>query len=407
MLRCGLLGGKLGHSYSPRIHAMLGDYEYRLYEKAPAELESFLLRGDWDGLNVTIPYKKSVLRYCSALSETAAHTGSVNTLLRLPGGRIYGENTDVFGFEALLRHAGYEARGKRAAVLGNGGGAAAVCEALRRQGTAEVITLCRGSEYFSDPSLLGDIQLVINATPVGMYPNNGAAAIELRALRGCEFAADLIYNPARSALLLEAERLGIPCADGLYMLSAQAKRSSEIFTGTELDDGLIDRVERTLRREERNVILIGMPGCGKSSMARLLGEALGRRVYDSDDEIVRAAGCDIPAIFARGGEEEFRSLETQTLRELGKLSGAVIATGGGCVTREENYPLLHQNGVLIWLRRGLEKLPTDGRPISMSADLGGLYARRAPLYARWADHTVSNDAAPENTLRELLAVLET
>ena len=406
-MNCGLLGEKLSHSYSPAIHARLGDYAYALYEKRPEELADFLRSGPWDGLNVTIPYKKAVLPFCTQLGESARRIGSVNTLLRLPGGGILGENTDAFGFERLLRRASIEPRGRKALVFGSGGASATVCAVLEACGAASVTVISRsGEDNYGNLSRHADAELLVNATPVGMYPSNGASLCSVADFPRCAGVVDLIYNPARTALLLEAEALGIPHAGGLGMLVAQAKRSAELFLGRAIDDGEIDRIERELAFAMRNIVLIGMPGSGKSTLARLLSGALGRDCLESDAEVERAAGKSIPAIFAEDGEDAFRALETHSLAELGKRSGAVIATGGGCVTRAENYSLLRQNGVLVWLRRDTDKLERTGRPISLRSDLAALYAQRAPLYERFCDFAVSNDGTPEETLRQLLEKLK-
>ena len=406
MLRCGLLGQRLGHSYSPAIHALLGDYAYALYEREPESLGAFLDSGCFDGLNVTIPYKKAVLPYCAALSDTARALGSVNTLVRRSDGTLWGDNTDAFGFASMVRRAGISPAGKKALVLGSGGASVTVCDVLRRMGASEVVVISRsGPNRYENLEDHADASLVVNATPVGMYPNCGAAPVDLRRLRRCEGVLDLIYNPARTALLLQAESLGIPCLNGLHMLVAQAKRSSELFTDATIEDGAIDRIESALRRSMQNIILIGMPGCGKTTIANALGQALGRPVYDADTLVEEQAGQTIPELFAQNGEADFRRRETQALAQLGKLSGIVLSTGGGCVLREENYALLHQNGVIVHLRRPLSQLAVDGRPISLSCDLSQLQRQRLPLYQRFADCTVDNDTAPEETARRLLQCL--
>lgn len=406
MRKCGLLGEKLGHSYSPQIHAMLADYEYRLYEKSREEVEDFLRAGAWDGLNVTIPYKKTVVPYCAELSDMARRLGSVNTLVRRPDGSLYGDNTDATGFELLVRRSGAEIRGKKALVLGSGGASVTVRAVLEKLGASPVVVISRkGEDNYGNLSRHADAEIIANTTPLGMFPKNGEAAVDLRAFPRCEAVFDVVYNPARTALLLQAEALNIPHAGGLYMLVAQAKRSSELFTGAEIPDGEIDRIEGVLSRQMQNIVLIGMPGCGKSSVARLLGERLGRPVYEADAEVEKAQGRSIPEIFAAGGEEAFRTLETQTLRELGKLSGAVISTGGGCVTREENYPLLHQNGRLVWLRRDTALLPKEGRPLSLKNDLREMYRQRKDKYARFADVSVDNDGTLSETVEKILEVL--
>ena len=405
-MKCGLLGEKLGHSYSPQIHAELADYEYRLYEKAPDAVEDFVRNGDWHGLNVTIPYKKTVIPFCDALSETAAEIGSVNTLLRRPDGTIFGDNTDAFGFETLLtRTVPGSIAGWKALVLGTGGASVTVCAVLRRRG-AEVVTISRsGENNYQNLDRHADARLLVNTTPVGMYPKTGVSPVELSAFPRLRCVLDVVYNPARTALLLQAEARGIPHAGGLVMLVAQAKRSSEIFLGNTLPDGEIPRITALLSASMQNIILVGMPGCGKSTVGALLAEKLNRPLLEADAELVKTAGMPIQVIFENEGEAGFRRRETGTLSELGKRSGAVISTGGGCVTRSENYPLLHQNGTIVWLRRDLDKLAREGRPLSLNADLSAMYAVREPLYARFADFTVENTGTPAETVDAILEVL--
>ena len=406
MKRCGLLGERLGHSYSPAIHAMLGDYEYRLYECPKDKLGDFLKAWDFDGLNVTIPYKKAVLPYCAELSPMAAAIGSVNTLLRRPDGSLYGDNTDAFGFESLLRHAGLGPAGRKCLVLGSGGASATVQAVLRQLGAGSVTVISRGGEdNYGNLSRHRDAELLVNTTPVGMYPGNGLAPVDLTAFPGCRGVVDLIYNPARTALLLQAGRLGIPCAGGLWMLAAQARRAAELFTGSAVPEDVIPRVTAALRRETENVILIGMPGSGKTTVAMALAEKLRRPVLDSDAAVAETAGIPIPEIFEREGEAGFRRRETAALAELGKRGGIILATGGGSVTRPENYDLLRQNGTILWLQRDITKLPTDGRPISQSRDLSGLLRERTPAYTRFADYIIDNNGTVEETLCRILEVL--
>lgn len=406
MAKFGLLGEKLGHSYSPAIHSMLASYEYRLYQVSREDLDSFMREGDWDGLNVTIPYKKAVVPYCSKLSQKAAALGSVNTLVRLPDGGLYGDNTDAYGFEKLLHRAGIDVSGKKALVLGSGGASVTVCAVLESMGAAQVIVISRdGENNYKNLSRHADAGIIVNATPVGMYPNNGKAAVDLSLFPQCQGVLDVVYNPARTALILQAERLGIPCASGLYMLVAQAKRSSELFTQTEIDDGEIDRIQQALSSGMLNIVFVGMPGSGKSSLAQVLGQRLNRPVLESDQRIEELAGMSIPEIFERFGEDRFRDYETQALTELSKQSGAVISTGGGCVKRPDNYPLLHQNGTIVWLQRDIDKLPKDGRPISQKSDLQQLYQQRKPLYESFADLAVDNNGSLEETVQTVMQAL--
>ena len=403
MLRCGLLGEKLGHSYSPAIHALLGDYEYRLYEKAPSEVEAFLRSGDFDGLNVTIPYKKTVLPLCAELSDEARAIGSVNTLVRRADGTLFGDNTDAWGFRYLLSSAGIDPTGRKALVLGSGGASVMAVYVLKKLGAGSVTVISRsGPDNYGNLDRHADAELIVNTTPVGMYPGNGASPLDLTAFPHCAGVADVVYNPARTALLLQAEALGIPCSGGLGMLVGQALRSSERFQGRTLDTSLVGDITEKLRKESGNIILIGMPGCGKSTVAARLSELTGRPVLDADARAAELAGKTIPEIFAESGEEGFRALETKALSELGRASGTIIATGGGCVTREENYPLLRQNGTIFWLRRDVSVLPRDGRPLSRNADLAAMYARRAPLYERFADVLIENDRTPDEAARSIL-----
>ncbi len=406
MLRCGLLGRSLSHSYSPAIHAGFGTYEYRLYEKEPEALAAFLRSHAWDGLNVTIPYKKTVIPFCDSLSEAARRIGSVNTLVRRTDGTIFGDNTDAYGFSCQLRSANIDPRGKKALVFGSGGASAAVCDVLSQSG-AEVIVISRsGTDNYQNLSRHADADILVNTTPLGMYPNNGSSPIDLSQFPACSGVLDVVYNPARTALLLQAESRGIPRAGGLVMLVAQAARSSERFTGSSVSEQTQASVLAHLAAQMQNLISIGMPGCGKSTVGALLAQRLGREFVDADLEIERTAGISIPEIFARFGEAHFRALETEVLASLTKRSGLVIATGGGCVTREENYALLHQNGRIIWLKRDTAKLPTDGRPLSRGADLSAMYAARAPLYARFADATVENNGEVAQTIEQILEALQ-
>ena len=398
-MNCGLLGRKLGHSYSPAVHGLLADYAYDLYEKEPEELEEFLLNGHWDGLNVTIPYKKDVLAFCHEVSPLAKRLGSVNTLYRRDG-KIYGDNTDAWGFEAMTRRLGLDYAGKKALVLGSGGASVTVQAVLADLGCQVVVISRTGEDSYENLSRHADARILVNTTPVGMYPHNGSAPVELGQFPQLEGVLDVVYNPARTALILEAEKRNIPCESGLFMLVAQAVRACEIWTGQTVSDEKLRQVWQTIGGQMENIVLIGMPGCGKSTLGRKLAEALGRPFVDADGELTKKIG-DIPAYMTEHGEDAFRKAETEVLAELGKQSGLVMATGGGCVTRQENYDLLHQNGRLIWLRREPDKLPTAGRPLSQTAGVQTLYARRKPLYEAFADVTVDNNGTPEQTLSAL------
>lgn len=355
-------------------------------------------------MNVTIPYKKAVIPYCKALSPAAARIGSVNTLVRRADG-WYGDNTDYDGFCYMARD--FAIAGKKALVLGNGGVSLTVQQALRDLGAREAVVISRrGPDNYQNLARHADAQIIANATPVGMYPNNGASPLDLAGFPRLEGVLDLIYNPARTALLLQAERRGIACNGGLEMLVAQAKRAAELFTGRAIADSEIERITRSLAGQMQNIVLIGMPGCGKTTLGKALADRLGRPFYDADAVLEQRTGRSIPEIFRCDGEAAFRALETQTLAELGKGSGAVIATGGGCVTRPENAPLLRQNGRVVWVKRPLDRLPVSGRPISQQMSAAAIYAQRRDRYAAFAAYTVENDGPLAETLAKLLEVLQ-
>lgn len=405
-MRFGLLGEKLGHSYSPELHAFFGDYEYELFEVAPDQLGDFIRHGDFQGLNVTIPYKTTMLALCDDLTEAAAAIGSVNTVVRHPDGSLFGDNTDAAGFEGLVWKSRISIRGRKCLVLGSGGASLSVQYVLHKLGAGEIVVISRsGPDNYENLAKHADAEVIVNTTPVGMYPNTAAAPVDLRRFPRCQGVLDLIYNPARTALMQQAEALKIPNMGGLFMLAEQARCAASVFTGKAVPAIKAEEAWKTLGSRKENRILIGMPGCGKSTVASALGAALNREVVEADALIAEKAGMSIPEIFARSGEEGFRALETEVLAEQGKRSGIILSTGGGCVTRRENYPLLHQNGTIFCLTRDLSKLPTDGRPISQSTDLSQLYARRKPLYAQFADVTVSNDGALENTLNTIKEAL--
>lgn len=396
MLRCGLLGRKLGHSYSPAIHRALADYRYELIEVEPEELGAFLKKGEFHGLNVTIPYKTAVIPFCAELSPRAQEIGSVNTLLRRSDGSLFGDNTDAIGFAQMLEDCKLDVKGKKALVLGSGGASLTVCHVLKERSAGEVIIISRhGKNHYENLSLHQDAQVIINTTPVGMYPDTGTAPIDLCQFPHCEGVMDLIYNPARTKLLLDAETLGIAHCGGLSMLVHQAKAAAERFTGTKIEASRANAVLRSLRCQMENIVLVGMPGCGKSTVGRLLAQTLNRSFVDADLVLEEEAGFSIPEIFEKEGEAGFRNRETAVLKRLGKESGLVLATGGGCVTREENYFALHQNGIIIFLERNTALLEREGRPLSQEVDLDEMAKARLPLYRRFADLSVINDAEAE------------
>ena len=405
-MKCGLLGRKLGHSYSPQIHAFLGDYSYDLFEKEPDQIQDFLKNGDFTGINVTIPYKKDVIPYLDEISDVARKMGAVNTIVRRPDGSLFGHNTDYFGFASMVKRSGLEVAGKKVLILGSGGASNTVTAVLKELGSTVIVVSRSGENNYANLHLHRDASVIVNTTPVGMYPNTGVSPVDLKQFPHLEGVLDVVYNPARTQFLLDAETLGLPCCNGLWMLVAQAKEAAEYFTGIPISDSVIETIYRKLSQQMQNIVLIGMPGCGKSTVAELLAKELKRNLLDADAEIIRLAGKSIPDIFSQDGEEVFRSWETQALDALGKGSGAIIATGGGCVTRPQNYPLLHQNGRIFWLKRPLNVLPTEGRPLSQANALSDLYAVRKPMYESFADHIIDNSGDIRDTVSAIIACLE-
>ena len=399
----GLIGRRLGHSFSPAIHRKLAGYDYRLQELEPEQLRPFLEAGQFKGLNVTIPYKKEVIPFCAQLTEQARRIGSVNTILRRADGTLLGHNTDYDGFAWLLRAAGAQVAGRKALVLGTGGASLTVHTVLRDLGVGEAVSVSRtGENNYGNLDRHGDAQIIVNATPVGMYPETGVSPVDLSLFPKLEGVFDLIYNPARTQLLLDAERRGLTLANGLGMLVAQAKAAAELFLDRSIPDHRVEEITREMERGTKNLLLIGMPGCGKSTVGRVLARRLGRELVDLDTLVVQRAGRPIPEIFAQEGEEAFRRLEHQALRDTAKGSGLVIAAGGGVVTRPENLDPMRQNSTVIFLRRALDRLPVEGRPVSQASDLNELYRRRLPLYQEAADLEADNTGTPEETAEEII-----
>jgi len=393
-----LLGEKLGHSFSPQIHRALAGCDYQLLPTPPEAVADLFRRRDFRGLNVTIPYKQTVMPLCDEIDPRAAAIGAVNTVVNR-GGRLTGYNTDIDGLIYLARRTGVDMAGKKVVILGSGGTGRTARAAAGELGAAEIVTVSRGGEdNYETLSRHADAQVLLNTTPVGMYPNCGVSPVSLDAFPHLEGVLDVVYNPLRTALLLEARERGLPCSCGLPMLVAQAWRAEELFTGSAIPAETVEAVLAGLTAQLENMVLIGMPGCGKSTVGRALARRQGKAFLDLDRLIEERAGKSIPAIFAQEGEEAFRTLESWAVREAGARTGCVISTGGGVVTRAENCAPLRQNGVIIHLTRPLDRLPTAGRPVSQSTDLQTLWERRRGLYAAFADRTVDNGGPLEETL---------
>ena len=376
-----------------------------LHEREPDGIEALLRNEPFDGLNVTIPYKKDVIPYLDEVDELARRLGSVNTVVKR-NGHLAGHNSDYFGFSSMVEKSGISVSGKKVLVLGSGGASVTVVAVLQDMGANFIVISRSGENNYENLHLHADAAVIVNTTPVGMYPNTGNAPLDLTRFPRLEGVLDLIYNPARTQLLLDAEKMGIPAMNGLWMLTAQAKKSAEWFMDTRLPDSLIGEIHASLRAEMENIALIGMAGCGKSTIGKLLAEKTGKTFVDADEEIETLAGKSIPEIFAEDGEEVFRDWETKVLAELGKKSGLVIATGGGCVTRERNYPLLHQNSRIVWIQRDAALLPTEGRPLSQKTPPAVLYEQRKPMYAAFADAAIVSDGTKEECLAKVMKALE-
>lgn len=393
MERFGLIGYPLGHSFSPQIHRRLGSWPYELHPLQPEELAPFLQAGEFSGLNVTLPYKTAVIPYCGELSPIARRIGSVNTILRRPDGTLYGHNTDYDGLRGLLEQAGLarELTDRKVLVLGSGGASLTARTVAQDLGAGEVVVISRsGPDHYGNLDRHADARFILNTTPVGMYPNTGKAPLDLKLFPLCRGVCDIVYNPARTQLMLDAQQLDIPAVGGLGMLVGQAKAAAELFLGKTLESGLAAAITREIRNETENMVLIGMPGCGKSTVGRALADRTGRRLVDIDQELEQELGCAIPDFFAQKGEAAFRQAESEMLARFCRESGLVIACGGGAVTVPENIDVMRQNGRLVYLRRPLEELPTEGRPVSQSRPLEELFAQRRPLYESAADLTVDN-----------------
>ena len=407
-MKYGLIGEKLGHSFSREIHDKLGKYAYDLQEIPRDGLAAFFAEHDFAGINVTIPYKTDVIPYLFETSDLARRVGAVNTIVNR-GGKLYGDNTDVWGLISLVRRMRPDLSGKTVLILGTGGASRAALVAAEELHAAAAYRVSRTGrdgaltyeEAYRD---FADADFIINATPVGMFPHAGTSPVDLSRFPRLSGVVDTVYNPLSTRLLLDARERGIPSENGLWMLVAQGMKSAELFTGEPIGDDVTERIYRELFFEKRNIVLIGMPGSGKTTVGRLLADRLGRPLVDTDEEIVKHAGTPITEIFAKRGEPAFRDLESEVIRDVSCVGGSVIATGGGAILREKNLAALRSNGVLIYLDRPLgDLLPTSDRPLANRVDkIKALYTVRRPLYERAADLTVPVRGTPDNTANEIL-----
>lgn len=408
----GLLGRKLGYSFSPDIHRQIGEaagrtYDYVLFEKEPEELEAFIKGGEWEGLNVTVPYKEDVIPFLDKLSEEAAAIGAVNTIVRKDG-RLIGYNTDYYGFMHTLDANEVQVEDAKCLVLGAGGASKAVCAVLKDMGAGEVVVMSRkGDVTFADIADHKDADILINTTPVGMYPDTGKSLVYPGTFTKLKWVVDLIYNPIRTNLLCQAKKSLMEPISGLQMLVSQAVYSYMLFTDNVIEerDEITEKIADAMRSEKQNILLIGMPGTGKTTVGTALADMLGRELFDTDEMIIARDGRPIPEIFADEGEEYFRDLESAAASELSQKTGVIISGGGGIITREENYYALAENSFIVFLNRDLTLLPIEGRPLSQSQPLERLYQARLPLYRSWCDAEVDmNGLTPEETAEKIMEV---
>ena len=398
----GLLGEHLPHSFSPQIHRALGNNDYHLFEISPENLEKFLTEKNFNGLNVTIPYKKKVMKYLDVISPEAEKIGAVNTIT-VREGKLYGDNTDYFGFRYMVEKSGIEIKGKKAVVLGSGGASATVVAVLRDMGACEIIVISRnGAVNYTNIYEQSDAQIIVNTTPVGMYPDNMSTPIDLKKFNNLSGVLDVVYNPLRTRLVMEAENMGIPAVAGLSMLVAQAKKAHEMFFDTKVDDENCEKIIRNLFKQMCNIVLVGMAGCGKSTVGKRLAEMLGKDLIDTDEMIVNTEKKAIPEIFADDGEDYFRWCENVAVNLAGKEKNCVIATGGGVVTRPENYLPLKQNGIIVFINRDADLLPTNGRPLSQMHGVKQLYENRMPLYKHFAHIEVDGNGTVEQVAEKIV-----
>lgn len=414
----GLIGEKLSHSWSAAIHEKLGSFPYQLHELSASELKGFLKDQPWRGLNVTIPYKKDAYALADSVSEDAQAVGAANTLVKDVNGFIAADNTDVYGFEYLVKSLKVNLSQKKAMVFGAFGGAGqAICYALKKGG-AYVVGVSRNphenSSYvdcaitYDQLKLHYDADLLVNATPVGMFPHAGVSPLskeELSAFTSLQCVIDLIYNPLRSQLLLDAESLGILSANGLKMLVAQAARASSLFLGQDVSGSQIENISHELHASKENIVLIGMPGVGKTSTGEALAKLLNYPWIDTDFLIKQRAHCEAATYLQTHGEAAFMHLEHEVIQEISSMSGSVISCGGGVVVTPSNYQLLRQNSKLVYLTRPLEDLAIVGRPLSERMGVQNLAAVRIPLYEAWADVTFFCLGSPDADAKGLLDTL--
>ena len=407
-MKFGLLGRTLGHSFSPRIHSALGNTNYELFEREPSQLQEFFADPELQGINITIPYKVNALEACDVVDPRAERIGCVNTMVRKDG-KWHGYNTDYDGFVFTLQHAGIDVAGKECIILGDGASSATVHVALEYLGAKNIVHLSRKTApfYGDAPNYYETAQIIINCTPIGMYPHNPSNLIDITQFSKLEGVVDLIYNPRRTILLLQAEMMEIPHCDGLPFLVAQGVKAANHFQGESFGTKEIEQILRDMRREKENIILIGMPGVGKTTVGKALGEEMGRTCVDVDHELEKEIG-DISTYITEQGEPAFREKEAEMIAKFGTQTGLIISTGGGCVTVPKNFAHLRQNGRIYQLTQPVENLSTFGRVLSSGGieRLRELEATRTPMYESFAQCIVEHNRNAPETVSAILEDFE-
>ena len=405
----GLIGEKLGHSFSKTIHEMIADYTYELKEIKKEDFNKFMIEKDFKCINVTIPYKKDVIPYLDFISEEAKKIGAVNTIKNIDG-KLYGYNTDYYGLKLLIQKQNINLSDKNVLVLGTGGTSLTAKAVLKDLNAKTIYQASRqeSSEYISYDDIYNyDINYIVNTTPIGMYPNNSARLINVSKFKNLSGLVDVVYNPLNTNLVLDAKELNIKANGGLYMLIAQAVYAIKLFNNKEIDDAVIDAIYHKLVKEKLNIVLIGMPSCGKTTIGKILSKKLNKELFDIDSLIVDKVGMEIKDYMKLNGEKSFREVESSIVSEVSKGNNSIISTGGGVILDKKNIINLKQNGLILFIDRSLKNLtPTDSRPLTSNfSDLEKKYNERINLYREYADVIVDNNKFIEDAINKIMEVL--